>query len=588
MKRRLAAVLAADVAGYSRMMSLDEVATHNALKGHRRELLDPAVRDHGGRIVKLTGDGLLAEFPSAVAAVEFAVAVQRGMRERNMGIAEDRRIQIRIGINLCEIIVDDEDQDIYGDGVNIAARLEALAEPGEICISGTVHENIVGRVKAPFEDTGERHVKNIPRPIRVWRSLINPETARVSAVHASEERMAFPLPQRPSIAVLPFDRLSADPSDEFLADGLAEDVITALSKVPNLFVIARNSSFVYKGRPTKVQQVAEDLGVRCVLQGSLQRAGPRLRISAQLIDALSGHHIWADRFDRDASDVFSMQDEITASVAEALEVSLTEGEQARIRRRRTENLQAYGLFREGIEKFRRLNRADNETARTLAQRALDIDPSLTGAYPLQGLTYSVAVHFGWSSDKAADLERAHRLALKALEIDRDDADAYGLLATVCLYAGRHAEAIEFGEKAITLEPSHADATLILAWVLNYAEQPGRGLEMIERAMRLSPYYNPGYSGVLGLAHHLLNHSGRALAAFESWYQRDPGSPIPAAWLPALYQQAGRIEDARRAAKRLVALHSTEWVKAYMSSLPFACRSQIERLLGLLRDAGVEV
>lgn len=588
MKRRLAAVLAADVAGYSRMMSLDEVATHNALKGHRRELLDPAVVEHGGRIVKLTGDGLLAEFPSAVAAVAFAVAVQRGMRERNAGVPAERRILIRIGINLCEIIVDDEDQDIYGDGVNIAARLEALAEPGEICISGTVHENIVGRVNAPFEDTGERHVKNIPRPIRVWRSLINPETARSSGSHASEERMAFPLPQRPSIAILPFDRLSPDPGDEYLADGLAEDIITALSKVPNLFVIARNSSFVYKGRPTKVQQVAEDLGIRYVLQGSLQRAGPRLRISAQLIDALSGHHVWADRFDRDASDVFSMQDEITQSVAEALEVSLTEGEQARIRRKRTENVQAYALFRQGIEMFRRLNRTDNETARSLAQRALLADPTLTGAYPLQGLTYSVAVHFGWSGDKAADLERARTLALKALEIDRDDADAYGLLATVCLYAGRHAEAIEFGEKAIALEASHADATLILAWVLCYVDQPARGLEMIERAMRLSPYYNPGYSGVLGLAHHLLGHHPQALAAFESWYQRDPASPIPAAWLPALYQQAGRIEDARAAGKRLINHHPVAWVRAYMSSLPFAQRVHVDRLVQLLHEAGVDV
>ncbi len=364
MERRLAAILAADVVGYSRLMEIDEAGTLAALKAHREKLIDPAIAERRGRIVKLMGDGSLVEFASVVDAVACAVAIQEGMSARNEGVPEDRRMAFRIGVHLGDVIV--EGDDLYGDGVNVAARLEGLAEPGGVCISQQAYDQVETKLDLAYEDLGEQQVKNIARPVRTYRILLDgeappgvqrPKTRGLSATQiigsaavvvlvvaglalawwqpwkpdvepASIERMACPLPEKPSIAVLPFDNLSGDPAQEYFADGITESIITTLSKIPNLFVIARNSTFAYKGKPAKIQQVAEELGVRYVLEGSVQRAGDRTRITAQLIDALSGRHLWADHYDRDVGDIFALQDDITQQVMTELEVKLTEGEMA--------------------------------------------------------------------------------------------------------------------------------------------------------------------------------------------------------------------------------------------------------------------
>ena len=377
-QRRLAAVFVADVVAYSRLMAADEAGTLAALKAHRKELIDPTTAEHGGRIVKLMGDGALVEFASVVDAVECAVAVQRGMAERNHGIPEDRRIVFRIGINLGDIILDGDD--IYGDGVNLAARLEGLAEPGGICISNSAREQVLGKVPLSFADLGEQRVKNIERPVRVYCVVMDGTPAAATA--ASPEP-----PDKTSIAVLPFTNMSGDPEQEYFADGISEDIITALSKISQLFVIARNSSFTFKGKSVRIQEVSSDLGVRYVLEGSVRKAGNRVRITSQLIDGETGGHLWAERFDRDLTDIFAMQDEVTREIVTALALKLTEGDRQRLTREHTDNMEAYDCFLRGREQLWRLTAETNAQARTLLERAVELDPNFASAF-----AYLAAVH----------------------------------------------------------------------------------------------------------------------------------------------------------------------------------------------------
>jgi adenylate cyclase len=418
-ERRLAAILAADVAGYSRLMGEDEEGTHSALTSLRRELSDPKIGEHRGRIVKTNGDGLLVEFPSVVDAVRCAVELQREMALRNDGVADERRIEFRIGINLGDIIIDEDD--IYGDGVNVAARLEALAEPGGICVSRVVRDQVRDKLDFGFEDLGEQQVKNIARPVRVYRIPLA-ETARTKA--------PLPLPDKPSLAVLPFQNMTGDAEQDYFVDGIVEEITTAISRLPWLFVIARNSSFSYKGRAVDVKQVARELGVRYVLEGSMRKAGNRVRITGQLIDTTSGAHIWADRFDGALDDIFELRDQVASSVVGVIEPKLRQSEVERAIRKPTENLDAYDLYLRAIAQVSMMSYEGVSEAITLLKRALAIDPSYAPAAARVALCRVGQVSFGLGKVSDAEISEAAQLAAQAIEMGKDDPDALWMGAHV--------------------------------------------------------------------------------------------------------------------------------------------------------------
>ncbi|MCZ6611358.1 MAG: hypothetical protein O6941_01885, partial [Planctomycetota bacterium] len=484
-ERRLAAILAADMVGYSRLMEADESGTIARHKAHRKELIDPKIAKHNGRIVKTTGDGLLVEFASVVDAVRSAVAIQRAMVEREAEVPEDRRIRYRVGINTGDIVIDSDD--ILGSGVNVAARLEGLAEPGGICIPRKVMHEVRNMLDVGYEFTGEQKVKNIETPVPVYRVLLEPDAAgkvigerrlrrplwqlgtiaaaMVAAVAvgavwwqpwmrtvepASVERMAFPLPDKPSIAVLPFDNLSGDPEQDYLADGITENITSSLSKISQILVIARNSAFTYKGKPVKVQQVAEDLSVRYVLEGSVQRSGDRLRVTVQLIDAVKGYHLWSEQYDRGVEDLFAVQDDITREVVVALHVKFTEGEEARVRHRLTNNLQAWENAVRAYALFERFTKEDNARARALFEQAVELDPNYGWALAKIGFTHLTDARMSFTEDRAASFDRAVEVALKTLELDDGIADAHMLLSVIRLTERRYDEALAAGRRAISL------------------------------------------------------------------------------------------------------------------------------------------
>ena len=442
-ERRLAAIFAGDIAGYSRLMGADEEGTLSRLNTHRREFLEPKIADHRGRIVKRTGDGILIEFASAVDAARCAVEIQQGMIERNASVPQDKRIEFRIGIHVGDIII--EDGDIFGDGVNIAARLEGIAQPGGICISDDAYRQVRGKLDANFQDAGEQALKNIARPVRVYQ-------LQPAAVRRNAPRLA--LLDKPSIAVLPFQNMSGDPGQEDFADGMVEDIITSLSKVHRLFVIARNSTFTYKNRPVDIRQVARELGVRYVLEGSVRRAGDRLRVAAELIEAVSGTHVWAERYDRPVRDVFDVQDEITKEIVLALSIELTDGER---RVFRPFDAKSRGLAR-GHAGVRSLGRGFSQRdlrSASAFERAASIDPKYTIAWAFIGWTYFTEVRFGFSSDPRASLAKAAELAEKCIAMSPDDPQAHGIRAGVWVIQGRFDDAVRECEIAIAGAPSDA-------------------------------------------------------------------------------------------------------------------------------------
>src|SRR6266853_1375308 len=404
MERRLSAILAADVVGYRRLMGTDEAGTLTALKDVRTGFIDGKIAEHQGRVVKLTGDGILAEFPSVVSAVACAVELQRGIRERNADVPQDRRIEFRIGVNLGDVIV--EGADIYGDGVNVAARLESIAEPGGIAISGSVRDHVGNRLKLSFEDRGEQQLKNIEKPIRVYHVLLDqPMTADTNS--GKDER--------PSIAVLPFNNMSGDAEQEYFSDGISEDIITALSKLRWFFVIARNSSFTYKGKAVRLQQVADELGVRYVLEGSVRKGGDRVRITAQLNDVATGSHIWAERYDRELADVFAVQDEITEAIVAAIEPQLYAAENFRAKRKPPDSMDAWDLVMRALSYYWRVTREDNIAAQALLEKAIAIDPNYARALAVLAVSHTFGTHMGWE-DKAIAMPVAERAALEHFSI----------------------------------------------------------------------------------------------------------------------------------------------------------------------------
>jgi len=469
--RRLAAILAADVAGYSRLMGEDEEGTHDALKELRREVVDPKIDEHRGRIVKTTGDGLLVEFASVVDAVRCAVAIQRRMAERNTTIAVGRQIAFRIGINLGDVIIDEGD--IYGDGVNVAARLEALAEPGGICVSRVVHEQVGHKLDVAFQDMGEQQVKNIARPVHVHRV----------AIAANEPAKPLPLPDKPSIAVLPFENMSGDPEQEYFADGMVEEIITALSRIRWLFVIARNSSFTYKGQAVDMKQVGSDLGVRYVLEGSVRKARDRVRITAQLIDATTGAHLWADRYDRGLGDIFALQDEITERVVAAIEPELYAAEHIRSQRKPQQSLDAWECIIRALAYVGQATRAGGEEAEALCRRAIAIAPDYGQAHSLLAW---VILRRTTLSQLDAVLPEASAEARTALHLDERDPWAHIVQGAVLFRMRRHEEAERSYRRALECNPNSALAHAALGYALAGQGKYEEAIGSAERALRLSP------------------------------------------------------------------------------------------------------
>jgi adenylate cyclase len=491
-ERRLTAILAADVAGYSRLMGQDEAGTLARLRSHRRELIDPKIAEHKGRIVKTTGDGMLVEFPSVVEAVACAVAVQRGMAERNAPIPNDERIDFRVGINLGDVIV--EDNDIHGDGVNIAARLEALAEPGEVRVSGAVHDQVQGRLECSFEDTGEQNLKNIARPVRVYRVC---ETSVISP--AAPAQTVLPLPDKPSLAVLPFQNMTGDPEQEYFVDGMVEEITTAISRLPWLFVIARNSSFTYKGKAVDVKQVAREFGVRYVLEGSVRKAGNRVRITGQLIDTATGAHLWADRFDGALDDIFELQDRVASSVVGAIEPRLRSAETERAIRKPTHSLDAYDLYLRALAKTYQYTNDRFGEAVILVKQALAVDPTyaptaaLLGWCRLNQRTQGLALH-------PAEIAEATQLARRAIDAGKDDPDTLWLSGfTISRLAGEHSAASSAIERALALNPNSAHAWKASGYVSCFRNPPGPAIESFNRAIRLSPLDPLGWAFAGGIA-----------------------------------------------------------------------------------------
>jgi adenylate cyclase len=636
-ERRLAAIFAGDVAGYSRLMGADDEGTLDQLKAHRRELIDPKIAEHRGRIVKTTGDGILVEFVSVVDGLRCAVEIQRGMIERNANIPNDKRIQLRIGINVGDIIIDSDD--IFGDGVNVAARLEALADPGGIMISSIVHDQVRDRLPYRFHDLGEKSIKNIARPVRVFRvdysedsvpatEFLPAWSARHTAQHrrrlgaslaaaalaiiatmawwqpwvhrevpAPMARMTPSLPGKPSIAVLPFTNMSADPQQDYFADGMAEDVITDLSKIPGLFVIARNSTFTYKGKSVKIQQVAEELGVRYVLEGSVQRAGERVRINAQLIDATTGGHLWAERYDGSMADIFGLQDKVTQKIVTALALNLT----AKVpgSREKTAIPQAYDAFLKGWELYRRFSPDDFSKAIPYFERAVQLDQNYGRAYAALATIYWESWRQGesWTSKvNPADLNYqafmgARYKAEKYIELALKNPTplAHRVASAMDWDYRKFDEAIAEAETALTLEPNDPDGHVALAWALIFNGRPQEAVPLVERAIRLDPLHPEIYAFVLGVSRLGMGQSEEAVTLLERARTRSAQDRDVNLLLTVAYERLGRHEEAHVALQRYTAvwsMFSSAYVDDIMSWWPFKRESDIRRFGASLIAAGL--
>ncbi len=622
-KRKLCAILSADVQGYSRLMGEDEDATIRTLTTYR-ELMSTVIQKHRGRVVDSPGDNLLAEFGSVVDAVRCAVEIQEELRVRNAELPDNRRMEFRIGINLGDVV--EEGERIYGDGVNITARVEGLAEGGGICISGTVYDSIKNKLSLVYESLGEHNVKNIKEPVRVYRMRVGPDAAALgvskekkpalkrwqwaalaamvvlilgvaavwqfyarspSVEPASKEKMAFPLPEKPSIAVLAFDNMGGDPEQEYFSDGLAENIITQLSQIHSLFVISRNSSFTYKGKPVKINQVAEELGVRYVLEGSVQRAENRVRVTAQLIDASTGRHLWADRYDRELTDIFAIQDEITRNIITEMAVTLGEGEHERLMQKQTQNVEAWTTYRRGLKQFRQFTKEANLKARELSEKAISLEPEYSVAYSLLGWTYALPVRMGRSKSPKEDLKRAEELVKKAKDLDTNNQDAQDLLGFICVLRGQYDRAIQEGQRAVELAPNNSDTHALLSLSFLFNGQPDEAVAAMLKAMRLAPFYPRWFLFSLARSYFVAGQYEEAETAFKHYLKKDLQHFRAHAWLAVNYSVLGRDAEARTQVEQALRINPTfcveEWRKAFT---PWKNREEVERILDIAHKAGI--
>ena len=618
LERKLTAILSADVEGYSRLMGEDEEATVRTLTAYRG-VMAKLIQKHGGRVVDSPGDNLLAEFASVVDAVRCAVEIQEEFRARNTELPENRKMQFRIGINLGDVIL--EGERIYGDGVNIAARVENLSEGGGICISGTVYDQIENKLALGYEYLGEQAVKNIKKPVRVYRVLMEPEAAgslprhrrraylalvgiviagaialaiwnhylrptAPPAVVPSEQIPAIELPDKPSIAVLPFVNMSGDPEQEYFSDGITEDLIIDLSKVSGLFVIARNSVYNYKGKAVKPEKVSQELGVRYVLEGSVRKSGDRVRITAKLVDGTTGYHVWAERYDRNLKNIFALQDEVTQKIVAALAVKLTEAEQERVLRKDTDNLEAYDYYLHGREYFFRFTKETMAQARHMFERAIDLDPEYAAAYVGLGLTYFNEWTWQWSQDPQS-LEQAFELAQKAIVLNDSLPMAHILMGKIYLWKKQHEQAIAELERAIALDPNDSDAYAHLANILNFAGRSEEAIGLVKKAMRLNPLYSVRYLWSLGHAYLMTRQYEKAIAAVQRALKQNPDFLPPHILLAIIYSELGREEEARDEAAEVLRINPNFSLEVWRQRRPHKDQAELERILNGLRRAGLK-
>jgi adenylate cyclase len=577
MERRLSAIMAADVVGYSRLMGANEVATLQALQQHKAELVDPEISKHGGRIVKLTGDGALVEFSSVCAAVECAAAIQRAMPGRNADVPEDRRIEYRIGINLDDVIV--QGDDLFGDGVNIAARLESVATPGGIAISQSVYDKLGNRLDLAIEDRGEQQLKNIARPVRVFDVLV--ESARPTAADARQ-----PPPEKPSIAVLPFTNMSGDPEQEYFSDGITEDIITDLSKISSLFVIGRHTSFAYKDKVSNLTAVATELGVRFLLEGSVRKAGNCLRITAQLIDGVTGGHLWADRYDRDLTDIFAIQDEITKAIVDQLKVRLMPKEKEVIGQAPTGDVEAYNLYLKGREYFHNPTKAFLELARQMFARATELDPAFARAYA--GIANCDARLVGWYG-VPIPLDGILELAGKALELDPGLAEAHAARGEALRVAGRYDEAIDAFEQALALDPNSFEANLAYGRLARGIGNLERSVELFVRTLEVQPTDYQAPLLVQSILHALGRHEEAnkyarlGLARAEEALKLHPEGSRPAQLAAPAAAQMGDRTEAIRWIERALWTGTDDAQAQYNVACAWSLLGEIERALDVLEE-----
>ncbi len=580
--RRLAAILAADVVGYSRLMGVDEEGTLAALKACRRELVDLKIAEHQGRIVKTTGDGALVEFASVVDAVRCAIDIQRATAERNTDIPSDRRIEFRIGINVGDIIFDEGD--IYGDGVNIAARLEALAEPGGICVTQMVRDQVRDRLDIAFDDMGEQQVKNIARPVHTYRIVLSED--RPAAVEAPA---MLPLPDKPSIAVLPFTNMSGDPEQEYFVDGMAEDIITALSRTRWLFVIARNSSFTYKDRPVDLKQVGRELGVRYVLEGSVRKAANRVRITGQLIDTATGAHLWADRFDGGLEDVFALQDQVTTNVVGAIAPTLERAEIERARRKPTERLDAYDYFLRGMASVHQWTSDATDEALRMFYKAIGLDPDFASAYGMAAWCYTWRAINRWTIDRAQETAETTRLARRAVDLGADDAVALERGGYALAFVAHDLDAgADLIDRALSLNPNLAWGWHSSGWLRDFLGESEVAIKHLEHGMRLSPldpFVFRAYAG-LSCAHLLAGRYEEAALWAERALQRRPNLLVAVREFAVSNALAGRLLKAQEAMARLRQADPELRVSNFTDWLPLRRPEDIATYEEGLRKAGL--
>jgi TolB-like protein/class 3 adenylate cyclase len=587
-ERRLAAVLAADIAGYSLLMGRDEEGTLSQLKAFRKTLVDPTITAHRGRIVKTTGDGMLVEFASAVDAARCAVEVQRGVAVQNAGVPLDIRIQFRIGIHVGDIIFDDND--IFGDGVNIAARLEGIAEPGGICISDDAQRQIRGKLDSPFEDMGPQNLKNIAEPMRAWRLSVDAN----SSVYSSPDRSAeapqpLALPDKPSIAVLPFQNMSSDPEQEYFADGTVEDIITALSRYSSLFVIARNSSFTYKGQAVDVKRVGRELGVRYVLEGSVRRVLDRVRVTGQLIDALTGAHLWADRFDGALKDIFDLQDDITLRVVGAIAPKLEQAEIVRAMRKPTESLDGYDYYLKAMSNFHKAGREDISEALRLFHKAIEFDDNFSSAYGMAAWCYARRKMNGWADEGSSEGLEAERLAGRAVKCGNDDAVALASSGIAIGYMFADFDrAVSLMDRAQALNPNLAMAWHLGGWIRCFNGQQDLAVEHLERAVRLSPVdpQRPGMLAAIAAAHFSAGRFDAASSLAKTAMLEQSNNFIAALVAAAANAMAGNLDVATLAMERVCELDPNFRLHKVKYRLPSRQPEAIALWEDALRRAGL--
>ncbi|MBI4763917.1 MAG: tetratricopeptide repeat protein [Deltaproteobacteria bacterium] len=629
-KRKLAAILSADVQGYSRLMEADEEGTIRTLKAYM-EVINGFIQQHRGRLVATGGDSVLAEFASVVDAVRCAVGIQEELKDRNKDVEKNHRMEFRIGVNLGDVV--EEGDTILGDGVNIAARLEILSESGGICISGTAYDQVENKLSLGYEYLGEQTVKNIAKPVRVYRVLMEPEESgkligrkkassrqrrkiafRIAAILivviavvtiwglyvrttssfevASKDKMAFPLPDKPSIAVLPFVNMSGDPKQEFFSDGITEDIITALSKIQKLFVIARNSTFTYKGKPTRVKQVSEELGVRYVLEGSVQRSGDRVRITAQLIDALNGHHLWSERYDRELKDLFAMQDEVTMKILVALQVKLTEGEQAVVYEKIFKGKQGLDCYLKVLEAgyYLSLYSAEsNKTAQRIAEEIVTRWPENPQGYIFLGFAHYLDILLDPLTKSPKDsLERAMELAQKAKAIDDSAPSVHGLLSYLYSLKREYDKAISEGERAMALSPNGAIANEQYATSLYHAGRLEEAIPLFQKAIRLNPIGSWMAYNCLGVSYNIMGQFEEAVSALKQALLRNPDNIFPHLNLAYAYLQMGKEKEARAEAAEVLRVNPKFTLDDFAkASYSFKNQSQVNKYISLLRKAGLK-